>query len=710
MPTNKPESSKRNNDDEELRRNPDGVAGIDLDESAAGAEVTEDATEVGLEVRGDVAPPAAVNYGVLHFLSKRAPTVARQLGVGTDSAESENPPASDAATGNLSARITVSDGSPDPPRPGAYSAARGTDYERVASARFRPGNYPEEEKAEEENENEQVRRNVSHQQAADTYNVTTNATRDPSSQDELLLQASLVEEPSLVRAEQVVVTIEPENNEPPVHSDLIQSNIIFDPKFNPDVKTYFTPTEEGQSRGDNDGAATCRSLIRRHYLTAIVVMTIISIIGGSIALGIIASNRRKLYPYCTWGGKPYKDVDSFPATYEYNFNAKDLGLFYDTESPSSFTSAVGLVEAHPLRGTLPRWRVLQLMALGTLSYSSSSSSFTGDHWLDTCMNECSWSYYNECQDGRLTRLEPEKNVKLSGVIPSGIFVLSSLTSLRLRDGNLGGTLPSELGLLTNLTELDLSYNQLSGTIPTEIGLMTALTRLDLKRNQLTGSLPTEILSMTALTGLYLLGNTLTIPTEIGLMTSLATLDFGGYALSGTIPTEIGLMTALIGLYLWGNTLTGPILTEIGLMTSLATLAFGGNALTGTIPTEIGLMTALYYLSLWANQLTGSLPTAIGLMTALTGLSLWSNQLTGPIPTEIGLMTALYDLSLWANQLTGSLPTAIGLMTALTRLDLKRNQLTGSLPTEIGLMTALTGLYLHGNTLTGGDSIRSHLCC
>ena len=63
---------------------------------------------------------------------------------------------------------------------------------------------------------------------------------------------------------------------------------------------------------------------------------------------------------------------------------------------------------------------------------------------------------------------------LSGIIPSSIAELTSLTGLYLHYNNLKGTIPSVLYKLSSLTCLYLNVNHLSGIIPVELGLLDHL--------------------------------------------------------------------------------------------------------------------------------------------------------------------------------------------------------------------------------------------
>jgi Leucine-rich repeat (LRR) protein len=211
--------------------------------------------------------------------------------------------------------------------------------------------------------------------------------------------------------------------------------------------------------------------------------------------------------------------------------------------------------------------------------------------------------------------------QLTGSVPQGIWNLSDLATLSLRENQLTGSISSEIGNLTNLTSLDLSRNNLSGSIPPEIGNLTNLTKLFLSLNQLTGPIPPQIGNLANLTELYLSSNQLT----------------------GPIPPQIGNLTSLELLTFFGNQLTGSIPSEIGNLTSLRALEFAGNSLMGSIPTQIGNLTNLEGLYLSYNRFT-DLPSLVSL-SALKDLSIENNSLTfEDIEPNIGVPLLMFAYS------------------------------------------------------------------
>jgi len=122
--------------------------------------------------------------------------------------------------------------------------------------------------------------------------------------------------------------------------------------------------------------------------------------------------------------------------------------------------------------------------------------------------------------------------------------------------NLTGIIPTEIGSMTSLTELDLAQNKLDGPIPRQIGYLTDLEILLLNNNRLTGYIPWEHISLLNLTTLRLNNNNFegSIPTEIGLLTKLTFLDLSQNHLTGDIPYQIYSLKKLEYLNLNGNDL------------------------------------------------------------------------------------------------------------------------------------------------------------
>ena len=201
--------------------------------------------------------------------------------------------------------------------------------------------------------------------------------------------------------------------------------------------------------------------------------------------------------------------------------------------------------------------------------------------------------------------------QLNGVIPAELGDLPKLKTLKLSYSNLGNPatydslgnrleepgIPSELGRLKETLEvLDLGGNNLGGDIPSEIWDLTELRSLRLHGNSITGTIPSEIKNLTQLQRLVLHGNQFTgsIPTEIGLLTELTILTMYGNGFTGPIPAELSSLTKLGTLHLHSNQLTGSI------PASLERLA----------PATPGDAATLRYLQLFNDGLTGCIPAKL----------------------------------------------------------------------------------------------------
>jgi len=79
--------------------------------------------------------------------------------------------------------------------------------------------------------------------------------------------------------------------------------------------------------------------------------------------------------------------------------------------------------------------------------------------------------------------------KMTGTIPSCLFLLPSITSLYVTGNNLGGTIPSATILSSpGLVNLSISYNVITGTIPESVA-ESNFGILDISHNHITGYFP-----------------------------------------------------------------------------------------------------------------------------------------------------------------------------------------------------------------------------
>lgn len=198
--------------------------------------------------------------------------------------------------------------------------------------------------------------------------------------------------------------------------------------------------------------------------------------------------------------------------------------------------------------------------------------------------------------------------KLSGSIPTAIFALTNLKSVRLSWTNLSGPVPVGFAQLKNLTYLDLSFNKLTGSIPPQLSTLPKLEALHLDRNQLTGEIPDTFGNFPISPDIYLSHNQLT-----GLVPQ---------SFAGSDPYRIDLSR---------NKLEGDISFFFGSKKRLETADFSRNNFKFDFSKVKQLPPNLIQLDLNHNQITGSLPSALA-KVELQQFNVSYNRLCGKIPT------------------------------------------------------------------------------
>eukprot|EP00977_Amphora_coffeiformis_P010750 scaffold2518_cov178-Amphora_coffeaeformis.AAC.9 len=200
---------------------------------------------------------------------------------------------------------------------------------------------------------------------------------------------------------------------------------------------------------------------------------------------------------------------------------------------------------------------LQRYSLTTLYVSSTKSNTTAWDWplaadvpsAEKVQGHWGSTKYHECQWYGVTCDVWSKKV----------------TALNLGFLKLDGILPRELFLLTQLRELDLHANDFQGVIP--VKMLDSLDKLEffgLHMNGFFGSIPKEITGMKNLKELVLFGNYLasTIPTHLAELSKLERIDLYANTLEGKIPSQLGRLKNLKYLDLHDNDLTGHMPKEI----------------------------------------------------------------------------------------------------------------------------------------------------
>jgi hypothetical protein len=224
-------------------------------------------------------------------------------------------------------------------------------------------------------------------------------------------------------------------------------------------------------------------------------------------------------------------------------------------------------------------KIVQRYAMVLLDMAASASDGASRTTVaDPLLDECSW-------DGASCA----KSVSSSG---NGTGTFDRVVSIAWFSRGFTGMIPSEIELLTTITYLDLAENQLTGSIPDSLYQLTELDHLFLHQNRLHGSLTTAIGQLSGLVKLYL----------------------GNNFLTGTIPAVLGELDSnnqlkpLEWLSLYNNSFVGSI-PQTWNLTQLYYLDLGRNELTGKVPdtTFTNGMPSLKSLYLDYNGLTGQLP-------------------------------------------------------------------------------------------------------
>lgn len=164
-----------------------------------------------------------------------------------------------------------------------------------------------------------------------------------------------------------------------------------------------------------------------------------------------------------------------------------------------------------------------------------------------------------CSGNRVTEIKLS-NLGLTGTLPYGLQVLTSLTDLDVSSNTLGGNIPYQLP--PNVQRLNLAYNNITGTVPYSISNLTSLTELNLGHNQLQQGLAVDFLNLSTLTKLDLSFNSLT----------------------GDLPQTMSSLSHITTMYLQNNQFTGTI--DVLANLPLDNLNVENNHFTGWIPEQL----------------------------------------------------------------------------------------------------------------------------
>lgn len=289
--------------------------------------------------------------------------------------------------------------------------------------------------------------------------------------------------------------------------------------------------------------------------------------------------------------------------------------------------------------------------------SRQGENYASTRWLSAA-HECQWMGI-QCQRG-----------------------LKTVSEVSLNQLNLTGVIPSDLSRLSSLTRLDLGHNQLSGPLPTWIDRLSSLESIGFSNNYFSGTVPPEYLKATKL--LLLSGNLLTGTFPYGSQASKKNevIFLGRNLLHGSLPSEIYSMSHLKVIGLSQNNLTGSLSHQLGGLSNISQIDLNGNPLFGgNIPPEISkLKEELRRVNLEGTSITGTIPDSLYSLTNLMKLQLSGSRISGTISSRIGLMTKLQGLSIADTKISGTIPTEISKLSELYSLRINGNSnLVGTIP-------------------------------
>jgi len=348
----------------------------------------------------------------------------------------------------------------------------------------------------------------------------------------------------------------------------------------------------------------------------------------------------------------------------------------------------------------PAERLRHRFSLATLFFATQGQDWNRKSgWLNMSLHECDWSF-DELDGPTCDNSDAFKHVA---------FI----------ENNLAGSLPDEIGLLSTLTSFVIMSNQkLSGVIPSGIQDLSSLTSLVVCNTKVSGSLPTSLLGMQLVRLINLALNALsgTIPSELGQLSRLEIFNLTSNYFSGTLPEELASWSMLKTMALGTNWLKGTIPSSYQQLTSMLKVDWSNNFLTGFLPLETlsAWNKTLTSLDLSNNSLNGTLSSDIGYLTHLTHLGL--TEVLGfyneNLPTELGLLTQLQTLLLGTNGFSGTVPSVLGNLTKLEYLVLDGNNLSGSIPHELCILIepfATTGLKIFMDCISSEGGLGSLTC-
>ncbi|XP_058076019.1 receptor-like protein EIX2 isoform X2 [Magnolia sinica] len=392
-----------------------------------------------------------------------------------------------------------------------------------------------------------------------------------------------------------------------------------------------------------------------------------------------------------------------------------------------------------ISGIIPTWfwNLTSQLASLNLSNNNISGQLPNILKLQSQANiDLSWNNFSgpiPCILNGATILDLSNN-QFSGQIPPNFTsTMHDLEVFSAKGNQISGIIPSSIEGMNSLTALDLSQNSISGIIPLRLGNCVALEALDLSENRLSRGIPRSLGLLRRLQTLHLSNNALSgkIPLPLKKCASLETLDLGYNNFSGHIPTWIGESFPVLRiLRLRSNMFTGNIPPQLLNLASLQFLDVAQNFLSGSIPQSFENLISMkneqkmnlfltygevktihdgknfrltetsYYMENLLVSMKGKMLEYTRTVSLVICMDLSTNNLSGVIPEGLTNLLGLRVLNLSGNHLTGKIPDKIGKLTLLESLDFSKNQLSGKIPQSMSNLTFLSHLNLSHNNFLG----------